>query len=58
MHKSAFKKNQILSTVQAVDNHFLTKTKKLKFYNHCKKNTRQKFDVVNLGMSIFAYVCR
>ena len=58
MHKSASKKNKELSIVQAVDNHLLTKTEKLKFYNQCKKNTRQKFDVVYLGMLIFTYVCR
>ena len=53
MHKSASKKNKELSIVQAVDNHLLTKTEKLKFYNQCKKTTRQKLDVVNLGMLFF-----
>ena len=50
MHKSVSKENQELLIVQAVDNHLLKKTEKLKFYNKCKKTTRQKFDVVNLGM--------
>ena len=49
MHISVSKKNQGLSIVQAVDNYLLKKTEKLKFYNQCKKTTRQKFDVVNLG---------
>ena len=50
MHKSVSKKNQELSIVQDVDNYLLTNTEKLKFYNQCKITTRQKFDVVNLGM--------
>ena len=54
MHKSVSKKSKELSIVQAVDNYLLTKTEKLKFYNQCKKTTRQKFDVVNLGMLIFS----
>ena len=53
MHISVSKNNQGLSKVQAVDNYLLTRTEKLKFYNQCKNTTRQKFDVVNLGMIIF-----
>ena len=53
MHKSASKKNQELSIVQAVDNYLFKKTEKLKFYNQCKKTTRQKLNVVNLGMLFF-----
>ena len=53
MHISVSKKNQGLSKVQAVNKYLLTRTEKLKFYNRCKKTTRQKFDVVNLGMIIF-----
>ena len=53
MHKKISKKNQELSIVQAVDNYLLKKTEKLKFYKQCKKTTRQKLDVVNLGMLFF-----
>ena len=53
MHKSVSKKNQELSIVQDVNSYLLTKTEKLKFYNQCKKTTRQKFDAVNLGMLTF-----
>ena len=53
MHISVSKKNQGLSIVQDVDKYLLTRNEKLKFYNQCKKTTRQKFDVVNLGMIIF-----
>ena len=53
MHKMVSMKTQELSIVKAVDNHLLTKTEKLKFYNQCKKTIRQKIDVVNLGMLIF-----
>ena len=58
MHKSVSKKNQELSIVQAVDNYLLTKTEKFKFYNQCKKTTRQKLDVVNLGMFFFQYLSK
>ena len=53
MHKSVSKKNQELSIVQAIDNFFLTETERFKFYNQCKKTTRQKLNVVNLGMLFF-----
>ena len=56
MHISINKKKQELSIFQAVDSFLLTQTEKLKFYNHCKKITRQKFDVVNLGMLTFYYL--
>ena len=56
MHISVSKNNQGLSKVQAVDNYLLTRTEKLKFYNQCKKTTRHKLDVVNLGM-IFFFNC-
>ena len=57
MYQSASKKTQELSIVQALDNHLLTKTEKLKFYNQCKKTIREKIDVVNLGMLVFSIVC-
>ena len=53
MHKNVSKKNQELSVVQDVDIYLLTKTEKLKLNNQCKKTTRQKLDVVNLGKLIF-----
>ena len=56
MHKSVSMKNQELLVVQAVDNYLLSRTEKLKFYNQCKKTTRHKLDVVNLGM-IFFFNC-
>ena len=52
MHKNFSMKKQELSIVLAVDN-YLTKNEKLKFYNQCKKTTRHKIDVGNLGMLIF-----
>ena len=53
MHKNFSKKNQELSIVQADDNYLFTKTEKFKFYNQCKKSTRQKFDLEHSGMLIF-----
>ena len=53
MYEKASKKNKELSIAQNVDNYLLTKTGKLKLYSQCKKNIRQNFDVVNLGMLIF-----
>ena len=52
MQKSVCRKNKELSKVQAVDK-YLTQTEKLKFYKQCKKITRHKIDVGNLGMLIF-----
>ena len=52
MHNSISKKNQELLLVQQDDN-YLTKTKRLEFYDQCKKTIRKKIDVTNLGMLIF-----
>ena len=56
MHKMVSMKNQELSIVQPVDNHWLTNTERFKFFNQCKKTIRQKFDAVNLGM-LFLFNC-
>ena len=53
MYEKASKKNKELSITRNVDSCMLTKTEKLKLYSQCKKNIRQNFDVVNLGMLIF-----
>ena len=58
MHKSVSKENQELLIVQAVDNHLLKKTEKLKFYTQCQNTTRHKIDVGNLGMLLFLNVCK